>query len=371
MKKSKSLLCLPLALCALFSCGKPSNVSQEEADMAKALASAMKKGQEAYNGVAFETRFAQKFHISYQSENENVQTSYSRDYDAEGSITMAYILNLQEGESFNLGKLYNEGSAYFNGAQKEISNITHHITPKAGSNESSRVLTEDYSYHHFFGIQFDEDELLAKANDTLEDRIDPSANRNDTFLGKITKEAVDGYQTEALEASLGRILYLSTWSEVSSCRNAISMYFKNLPLATLDDATSFIRGNGVSFTREGGSLKATFSLMGSQIFRYVLSSAPSVEKPIRCTVTIDESKALPTQYEYDFKDVYAAMLEQKKESMKYFQSSMDSFVIRGKKLDMPAEELKLEGNFTEYAPEQASDFMTQVQEHVIPRPAKR
>ena len=67
--------------------------------MAKALASAMKKGQEAYNGVAFETRFAQKFHISYQSENENVQTSYSRDYDAEGSITMAYILNLQEGEN--------------------------------------------------------------------------------------------------------------------------------------------------------------------------------------------------------------------------------------------------------------------------------
>ena len=149
------------------------------------------------------------------------------------------------------------------------------------------------------------------------------------------------------------------------------MYFKSLPLATLDDATSFIRRNGVSFTREGGSLKATFSLKASQIFRYVLSSVPSVDQSIRRTVTIDESEALPTQYEYNFKDVYAAMLEQEKESTKYFHSSMDSFVIRGKELDMPAEELKLEGTFTEYAPEQASDFMTQVQEHVIPRPAKR
>ena len=371
MKNSKFILCLPLALCVLASCGKAESVSQEEADMAKVLASAMQKGQEAYNGLAFETRFAQKFHIAYRSENENVLSTYSRDYDAEGSITMAYTLSLGEGESFNLGALYNQGSAYFSGAQKEISKINHIVTPKAGSNEPVRSLKEDYSYHHLFGIQFDGDTLLAKANDTLGDRIDESANRSDTFLGRIDKDAVDGYGSEALEASLGKILYLSTWSEVSSCRNAMTTYFKNLSLNSLDEASSFIRGNSVSFARENGSMKATFSLKCSDVFRYVLSKSINVEKRILCSVAIDEGKAILTQYEYDFKDVYAALLEQEKEGKKAFESTMESFVIRGKKLDMPADQLKLDGTFEEYSAEQASDFMEQVQEHVIPHPAKR
>ena len=338
--------------------------------MARALAASIRKGQEAYNGCAYTTNFALEYHASYQTDTEYQTSTVSQDYLAEATLTSGYTLNMENGGTFDLGKLFNRGAAYFEGSQKEISKINHQIQVKNGFNKGDQSFAEDYSYHHLFGIEFNGQELKAKGNDNMQDKINPGNDRAETFSGKISREIVKTYAKEAVESAFKRVVYLETWSNVSAFQGAITSYFKELSLDTIEQASSFVNNNKVKLTKENGLIKAEFELKGSEVLSYIFKKANSINKTIPCSCTIDAQKQIITKYDYDFKGIYEDLLASEKGDKKQYEYSVERFYLRGATNDIPLDQLKLNGDFQEYTKDNSSEFMQGFLDHVIPHVAK-
>ena len=363
------LFIIPLSLMFLFSCGSQS-VSGVTAEMARALAVSMRKVQEAYNGYAYTSSFALEYHASYQTDNEYQTSTVTQDYLAEASLMAGYTLDMANGEGFDLGRLFNRGAAYFEGSQKETNKISHEIQVKNGFNKGDQSFTEDYSYHHPFGIEFNQEELKARGYDSLQDSIDPSKDRAEAFSGKISREIVKEYAKEAVESAFRKIIYLEAWSNVSAFRSSIASYFENLSLESDKEVSSFVHDNNVKLSEENGLIKAEFALKGSEVLSYISKKANSIKKSIPCSCTIDPEKKILTKYEFDFKGVFDDLLSSEKGGKKQYEYSVERFYLRGASSDIPFSQLKLDGDFQEYTKENSSDFMQGFLDYVIPHVAK-
>ena len=368
----KILCCIPLTLVALASCTKQQpSVSQETIDMARALASSMKKGQEAYNGYVRTSSFALEYRAAYQTDNDNQTSSVSQDYLAEANLTFGYALNPENGDTaFDLGEIYNHGSAYFEGSQREINRVSHQIQVKNGFNKGDQSLTEDYSYHHLFGIEFNHEELKARGTNAMEDRIRPSNDRADSFSGKIDKEIVSGHAKESIESAFKKVIYLDSWSNVSYFQSAIMSFFKDLSLDNPEQVSSFMSKNNVSLSEENGVIHATFELKGSDVLSYISKKANLIQKNIICTCTVNANKQILTAYDYNFKGVYEDLLSLETGDKKQYEFSVDRFYLRGSLSDIPFSQWHLNGNFQEYTAENASEFMQGFIDNVIPHIAQ-
>ena len=349
----------------ITSCNKEETpVSQEDMDSARTFVAAMKKGENAYNGLAFKTSFKQQYDIAYVDENENAKTSYNYDYDAEGSVTMAYQLNANA--MFDFGKCFDEGGCYLTGDQQEIAKLTSTTTAKGEFGKDDRSFQEDYAFHHIFGIQFDQNDFYAQGAHDLTDRIVPDNDGSGTFQGHIARSSIEGVAAKAIKSSIDRILYMNAWQEASSFRLAMDDYFAGLDLNSDKLASEFYRHHKITFTENNNLLHAEFSFDAGEVFSAIGGKKADINASIQGQVDIDQVNHRVTSYSFDFKDAYASMIEKQLSNKQSHSLNIKTFILTGALEDYRYEDLHLSGNFVDYTSEQVDAFIEGYTAHVIP-----
>ena len=364
MKSNKTFAFLSLLAMgmSLASCGE-TPVSKEDLARSRGFVAAMKKGEDAYNGLGFKTSFKQQYGVAYVDENEDSKTDYQYDYSAEGSVTMAYRLGANA--TFDFAKCFDEGGFYLVGDQKENAKLTSTSAGKGETPKGDRSFKEDYSFHHIFGIQFDQSDFYAQGNHDLTDRIVPS-NDSDVFQGHIARSSIQGVASKTVKGSIDRILYMNAWQEVSSFRLAMGRYFAGLDLTSDDLAADFYRHHKITFAEENGVLHAEFSLDAGTVFSAIGGKDAGIDARIQGKADIDQANLRVTSYSFDFKDAYVSVLKKRLSGKKTHNLNIETFVLRGELEDFRYEDLHLSGKFVDYSSEQVNEFIEGYEAHVIP-----
>ena len=350
---------------AITSCNKEETpVSKEDMDNARAFVLALKQGENAYNGLAFKTSFKQQYDIAYVDENENAKTSYNYDYDAEGSVTMAYRLDANA--MFDFGKCFDEGGCYLTGDQQEIAKLTSTTTAKGEFGKDDRSFQEDYAFHHTFGIQFDPSDFYAQGAHDLTDRIVPDNDGSGSFQGHIARSCIEDVAAKAIKSSIDRILYMNAWQEVTSFRVAMDDYFAGLDLTSDKLASEFNRHHKITFAEHNGILHAEFSFDAGEVFSAIGGKKADINASIQGKVDIDQANHRVTSYSFDFKDAYASMIEKQLSNKQSHSLNIKTFILTGALEDCRYEDLHLSGNFVDYTSEQVDAFIEGYTAHVIP-----
>lgn len=361
--KATALLSFFLLGLGLSSCGEPA-VSQEEMAYARAFVSAINKGENAYNGLAFKTSLRQQYDVAYIDDNGNATTNYNYDYSAEGSVIMAYRLDTNA--PFDFAKVFDEGKAYLSGEQQEIAKLTSSTTNKGESAKADRSFKEDYSFTHAFGIQFDRTDFYAQGVHGLTDRIVPANSGYGTFQGHIARSSIEDVASSAIKNSINRILYMNVWTEASSFREAMDDYFAGLDLSSDQAASDFVRRHKIAFSEENGILHTELSFDAGAAFSAMKNKKVDIDARIAGKVDIEKAHGRVREYSFDFKDAYAAMLNKQFSLKKAHTQNVKTFVLHGELLDYRYEDLHLSGEFVDYSSDQVNEFIDEYGTHVIP-----
>lgn len=349
---------------ALASCGGETPVSKQDMARSRGFVAAMKKGEDAYNGLSFKTSFKQRYNVAYVDENEDSKTDYDYDYSAEGSVTMAYRLGANA--TFDFAKCFDEGGCYLIGDQKEIAKLTSTSIGKGELVKKDKSFREDYSFHHIFGIQFDQSDFYAQGTHDLTDRIAHVNDSSGAFQGHIARSSIQTVASKAIKGSIDRILYMNAWQEVSSFHLAMNDYFAGLDLSSDTSAATFYRRHKITFAEENGVLRAEFSFDANEIFSAIGGKNAGIDARIQGKVDIDQANLRVTSYSFDFKDAYASVLRKQLSGKKSHNLSIEAFVLKGELEKLRYEDLRLSGDFVDYSSEQMNEFIEGYSAHVIP-----
>lgn len=371
--KNKLILGLSLLLIgsSLAGCGEDPKVGPKALELAREFVSSMKKDTNDFNNLVYESAFRQDYSVNYVSETADETTDYSLVYRAQGSVTSGYYFGGNVPAEVTSAKIFNEGTGYFAGRQSEIAKLTHLTTPKTKKGKSKNTKA-DYSLKHTFGVQFDGQKLYALGENELTNRLADSNTTVGKFCGTIDRKDAQGkpvigqFGEAVIEKTISRILYLQSWSTISKFKDATVKYFQSLDLTKDEDAKKFVLDKQVESNDGESILKVNFVLDGDSVLEQIAGKAPGIAAQIKGSVEINKATKLVTASNYDFKDLLFATLSKGSASAKTFNVSVSDYYLSTHLTASAASQLKLEGNFTQYATTDGTTFMNNFEKYVVP-----
>lgn len=350
---------------ALIGCGGNSGIDAKTIEQVRTFATSMQKDVKDFNGLIYESSFREKYQVAYASEDSETTSAYSLSYHAEGEVQSGYDLNVNSNGKVTPATIFNKGAGYFAGRQQETAKLSHVVTNKANQ-QKTRNTQADYALNHTFGIQFDGNEFYALGKNTLTNRLVAANSTSGEFRGKIAKSALSQYGEAAVETAISRILYLEAWSTISLFKEATIEYFQGLDLSSDDKVKRFVDEKQVKVSETGESIIVNFVLDGGKILKGITSKDAGVSANVPGTAQIDKKTKFVTYSDYDFKDLFVALLQKGNVNMASFQVSVDAYSLKTILTSDSVRTKKLDGTFTSYSEEQRAEFMTQFNEYVIP-----
>ena len=371
--KNKRFLGLSFVLMGSFlaGCGgsstdaSSSDKPDETFDQVRTFAASMKKGVSDFNGLVYESSFKEKYQVAYESENDTETTNYSLAYHAEGDVLSGYALNANGQGDVTPALIYNQGTGYFSGSQQETAKISHVVTNKSDQTKNKNTQA-DYAMNHMFGVQFNGDELYALGKTTLTNKLNAANSSSGEFKGKIAKKALNQFGELVIETTISRILYLEAWSNISLFKEATIEYFSGLDLSTDAKVKQFVDDKQVKVSETDESIKVNFVLDGGKILDGLTNKETGIAAKVPGTAQINKNTKFVTYSDYDFKDLFLALLQKGNTGKKSYNVSVDSCTLTSVLTSFSASEKKLEGTFTEYTDAQKAEFMTQFKNYVVP-----
>ena len=349
----------------LAGCGCGGGIDAKTVEQVRDFAAAMKKGVDDFNGLIYESSFQEKYQVDYESENETEKTNYSLSYHAEGDVQSGYALNIDGDTKATPALIYSEGSGYFAGRQQEVAKLSHVVTNKANGQKSKNTQA-DYALKHQFGIQFGGEDLCAYGKSEVANNLVPSNSASGEFRGKIARSALGELSADIFEATISRVLYLEAWSTISLFKGATVKYFQGLDLSTDDKVKQFVSDKQIKITENETGIQVNFALDGGKILQGMIGKDTGVSASVPATARIDRQSKLVAFSDYNFKDLFLALLQKGNVNMNSYQVSVDSFSLRTVLTADSANQKKLEGTFPVYAEDQKTEFVTKFSECVIP-----
>ena len=347
---------------ALAGCGN-SGTDAKTVEAVRLFAASMQKDTDDFNDLIYQSVFREKYSVAYQSEDNSSSTAYSLSYHAEGDVLSGYSLNADGGVTPTL--IYNRGTGYFAGRQQETVKLSHTVTDK-NTKEKRKNTRADYALSHVFGVQFNGNELYAMGKSNLTNNLNAANSTSGEFAGKIAKSALYQYGEDVIETAISRILYLDAWSNISLFQEATVAYFQSVDLSTDDKVKQFVNEKKIQISETDENYHFSFVLDGGKILSGLTGKDLGISATVAGTALINKKTKFVAYSDYNFKDLFLALLQKGNAGKTSYDVSVDSFSLRTVLTSYSASEKKLEGTFTEYPSEQKAEFMNRFKQYVVP-----
>ena len=358
---------LILAICAGVGCFHffTYRYYSPEAKTVKQLLAGLKTNIAEYGSKGYEVSFRQEYEIEAKSESDTESSDLIVYYEGEGCVKLSYRLDSSENGEARMTDLFASDNGYFTGIQKEKYKCYNKEDHE--NDEDDRLDDIEYAIEHEFTVKTDGKDLLTASDSKYTDFKDGTNSFDDSFSGKIDKQALLGSVSEETVAkAMTRLLFMDAWEYIQQFGELSEKYLSDLDFSNAKAVNDFIREKEIAIDDRGDTVFVSFVLDSAEIVADITEKDSDHLPKIYGSMELEKETGNVLHFEYNFGQYLLDALMKAGEDKPYYKVDVKDFTVDGRFLNTGLEDLTLDRSFVEYTDENKADFIVAFLKHMIP-----